>query len=108
MTTLFEDRERAAEWAFAHWGEVRFRARCNALRSVAGYAAARLNLAPAATQAYADDLVVALVEGARDEALVERIRADLEARGVIESAETLRQRLILETAASMEPPALDA
>lgn len=94
MTMLFEDRERAAEWAFAHEGEVRFLAHCSALKALASYAATRMDLSDDAARDYAKRLVAAAVDGAKDDALIERVRADLAGHGIAETAEALRARLV--------------
>ena len=93
MTTLFDERERAAEWAFAHEQEVRFLMHCDALKALAGYASARLGHDAAEAEAYAKDVVAALVQGTKDDALIERVRADLDAHGIAETASGLRERL---------------
>ena len=93
MTNLLEERERAAEWAFAHEGEVRFLMHCTALRALAAHASARMELDQPAAESYARDLVSASVNGTKDDALIERVRTDLEARGITETADDLRERL---------------
>ena len=100
MTTLFEDRERAAEWAFAHEGEVRFLAHCSALKALGGYAALRMDLPEDETRDYAKNLVAAAVDGAKDDVLIERVLADLAAHGITETPEALQARLVASLAQS--------
>lgn len=103
MGRLLEERERAAEWAFAHEGEVRFLAHCTALKAIGGYAAARMGFDEASTQAYAQELVSAAVDGAKDDVLIARVSSDLAAKGIVETEDALRARMI----ASLARSALD-
>lgn len=93
MTRLFEERERAAELIFAHAEEVRFLSHRRGITSLAQWASERMGADAAATEAYAQALVAAMVEGATDEALIEQVRGDLEARGIAEPTERLRALL---------------
>ncbi|MEA1834992.1 ATPase inhibitor subunit zeta [Methylobacterium durans] len=94
MARLFEERERAAELIFARDEEARFVARCRRMRGLAWYAANKLGVDARAAEAYAAELVASLVQGVRDEDLLERIQADLAANGVIETLGDLRAELV--------------
>ena len=101
MARLFDDRERAAEWAFAHEEEARFIMHCSALKSLGEESAARMNLDEAASEAYAKGLVTTAIDGAKDDAVIERVRVDLEAHGISETAAGLNQRLAQHLAAAV-------
>lgn len=92
MDRLFEERERAAEARFAHEAEALFRARCAAIRTFGLHEAGRMGLEAPAAATYAADLVAASVGGIKDAAILERVRADLAANGIDESAEALAAR----------------
>ncbi|WP_336489508.1 DUF1476 domain-containing protein [Methylobacterium nigriterrae] len=98
MGRLFEERERAAELLFARDEEARFIARCRRMRGLAGYVAEKLGVDAQTAEAYAVDLIACVVQGMKDEALIERVQADLAANGVVESAADLRVELARVTA----------
>lgn len=107
MARLFEERERAAELLFARAEEVRFLAHCHGIQSLAAFATNKLGFDAAAANAYADVLVTALLQGMKDEPLIERVRADLAANGQIVSVAELRAELARSSAqASHGLPAL--
>ncbi|MER2268689.1 ATPase inhibitor subunit zeta [Methylobacterium oxalidis] len=106
MARLFEERERAAEMIFARDEEARFVARCRRMRGLAWYAADKLGVDARAAEAYAAELIASLVQGVKDEDLLERIRADLAANGVEESLGTLRAELSRLGAQAMVDPAM--
>lgn len=81
MTTLFEQRERAAEYGYAHGEELRFLALREATESVAHWAAEAIGQPAEAGADYAAALVGRLVGGAREADLVMRVKQDLEAAG---------------------------
>lgn len=92
MTRFFEERERAAEMLFVRQEEARFRAHAQGIQSLANFAAQALGVDHQSAVAYADELMTSVVHGAKDDALIERVRADLEANGVIaDNAVLLRE-----------------
>lgn len=93
MTRLFEERERAAELIFAHAEEVRFLGRRRGVAALARWASERVGDDAGTADASARALVAAMVEGAKDETLIERVRSDLAARGVRENPDALRALL---------------
>ncbi|QRE73881.1 DUF1476 domain-containing protein [Methylobacterium aquaticum] len=101
MTTVFDERERAAEALFALDEELRFLALARRNKILATWMCERLELTGREAEAYRQRLVEA---GATpppagrtpDDALAERLRADLAAKGVV--AEDL-PRLIARTGA---------
>lgn len=92
MITLFDEREQAFERRFAHEEEMRFRARVRRNRLLAAWACGRM----AFPAALADRYVEAFAEcgiTAGDEALVERLRADLCAAGLEADPSDLRREM---------------
>jgi hypothetical protein len=98
MSKLFEERERAAEMLFVRAEEARFMMHCQGVRTLAAYAAKKLGIDEHGAGAYAHELLSALVHGTKDEDLIERVRADLEAGGVIADAARLRREMNRSTA----------
>ncbi|MBY0298416.1 MAG: DUF1476 domain-containing protein [Methylobacterium sp.] len=82
MTTLFEERERAFERLFAHEEELRFLALVRRNRMIGTWIARRIGLSEAEAEEYTRRLVETVAIPLTDEALVARLRADLDARGV--------------------------
>jgi hypothetical protein len=82
MTTMFEERERAFETLFAHEEELRFLTLVRRNRMIGTWIARRLGLSEAEAEDYTRGLVEIAALPLTDEALVARIRADLDARGV--------------------------
>ncbi len=94
MTTMFEERERAAEALFALDEELRFLALARRNKMLGAWMCERLNLGGREAEAYKSRLVEAgSVPSApgrtADEALVERLRADLAAGGAGAEADEL-------------------
>ncbi len=81
MTSLFEERERAAEYGYTHGEELRFLALREGLASVAHWAAKAIGQPPEAGTGYAEALLGRLAGGAGEADLVARVRQDLEAAG---------------------------
>ncbi|MFH6782458.1 MULTISPECIES: DUF1476 domain-containing protein [Methylobacterium] len=110
MTTLFDERERAAEALFALDEELRFLAIARRNKMLGAWMCERLNLTGEAAEAYQRRLVEAGAashagDRSPDEALADRLRADLAARGVaaddlpgliarygVEAARTVREQ----------------
>src|SRR4051812_29178654 len=93
MTKLFEERERTAELLFVRSEEAQFMAYCQGVRSLAVYAMGQIGVDRHSAEAYAQELLSDLVHGMKREALVERVRADLNANGVTVSPAELRREL---------------
>ncbi|AWN47790.1 DUF1476 domain-containing protein [Methylobacterium terrae] len=86
MTTLFDERERAAEALFALDEELRFLAIARRNKMLGEWMCARLNLGGGEAEAYKRRLVEAgamppPVGRSPDDALAERLRAELAQRG---------------------------
>jgi hypothetical protein len=89
--TTFDDRERAFEAKFAHDEEMVFRVTARRNRLLGQWAAAKLNLTPAETDAYATAVVQAEFEEAGDDDVVRKLIGDLLAAGIeVEEADVRR------------------
>ena len=80
--TMFSDRERAEEARFAHDEEMAFRVIARRNRLVGTWAAAKMKLTPAETDAYAKAVVQADFEESGDEDVVRKLLGDLVSAGV--------------------------
>ena len=80
MSVLFDDRERAAEYGFAHAETLRFLAAREGVEALGVWAAKHMGLEDAA--AYSDTLVRSVLGGASQAALLARVRGDLIRSGV--------------------------
>ncbi len=80
--TSFEDRERAEEAKFAHDSDILFRIQARRNRLVGEWAAARMGLSEAETEAYAKAVVQADFEEAGDEDVIRKLLGDITAAGV--------------------------
>ncbi|MBO9622585.1 MAG: DUF1476 domain-containing protein [Sphingomonas sp.] len=80
--TTFDDRERAFEAKFARDEEMAFRVTARRNRLVGQWAAAKMNLTPEETDAYAKAVVQAEFEEAGDEDVIRKVLGDLLAAGV--------------------------
>ena len=93
MSRFFEERERAAEMLFVRGEEARFRLHAQGVRSLAAYAAQVLGTDQRSAKAYGEELMASVIQGMKDDALVDRVRADLEANGVDIDRAVLAQHL---------------
>jgi len=91
--TSFEDRERAFEAKFARDEEMAFRVAARRNRLVGTWAAGRMGLTPAETDAYAKSVVQAEFEEAGDEDVVRKLLGDLVSAGVDVDDAAIRQAL---------------
>lgn len=80
--TSFQDRERAEEAKFAHDADTQFRIQARRNRLLGEWAAERMKLSPAETEAYAKAVVQADFEEAGDEDVIRKLLGDLTAAGV--------------------------
>jgi hypothetical protein len=86
--TMFEDRERAQEAKFAHDDEMMFRVQARRNKLLGHWAAERMGLDAAETEAYAKAVVQAEFEEAGDEDVIRKLLGDLISAGVeIDDAE---------------------
>lgn len=80
--TMFDDRERAEEAKFAHDEEMLFRIHARRNKLVGQWAAERMKLDAAETEAYAKSVVQADFEEAGDEDVIRKLLGDLTSAGV--------------------------
>ncbi|MCC6828610.1 MAG: DUF1476 domain-containing protein [Novosphingobium sp.] len=80
--TSFQDRERAEEAKFAHDEEMLFRIQARRNRLLGQWAAERMGLSPAETEAYAKAVVQADFEETGDEDVIRKLLGDLVSAGV--------------------------
>jgi hypothetical protein len=91
--SMFDDRERAHEAKFARDEEMAFRVTARRNRLVAQWAAEKMGLTPAETDAYAKAVVQADFEEAGDEDVVRKVLGDLTAAGVDVDGAAVRREL---------------
>lgn len=91
--TTFDDRENAFENKFAHDQDMAFRIVARRNKLVGHWAAEKMGLTPAETDAYAKSVVQADFEEAGDEDVVRKLLGDLIAAGVETSDEDVRKAL---------------
>lgn len=90
---MFEDRQRAEEARFARDEEMAFRITARRNRLLGQWAASRMGLTPAETDAYAKAVVQADFEEAGDEDVIRKLVGDLTAAGVDVDDATVRRAL---------------
>lgn len=78
--TAFDERERAFEARFQHDQDLQFKVKARRNRLLGLWAAGRVGLSGEAAEAYAREIVDAEFAGG-DRHIIEKIRADLNARG---------------------------
>lgn len=98
--TMFDDRERAFEAKFAHDEEMLFRVHARRNRLLGQWAADRMKLSPAETEAYAKSVVQADFEETGDEDVIRKLLGDLIAAGVDSNEAEIRT--------AMDAKAIDA
>ena len=91
--TSFDDRERAEEAKFARDEEMLFRIQARRNRLLGEWAAARMNLSAAETEAYAKAVVQTDFEEAGDEDVIRKLLGDLTSAGVDISEADVRTAL---------------
>lgn len=91
--TTFDDRERAYEAKFAHDEEMQFRIIARRNRLLGEWAAGKMGLNAAETDAYAKAVVQADFEEAGDEDVIRKIVGDLTSAGVEIDEPTVRAAL---------------
>ncbi|KQM19649.1 DUF1476 domain-containing protein [Novosphingobium sp. Leaf2] len=79
--TGFQDRERAEAEQFAHDADTLFRIQARRNRLLGEWAAQRMKLSPAETEAYAKGVVQADFEEAGDEDVIRKLMGDIIAAG---------------------------
>ena len=91
--TMFQDRERAEEARFAHDEEMLFRIQARRNRLLGQWAAERMGLDTAETEAYAKSVVQAEFEESGDEDVIRKVLGDLILAGVDTGEPEIRKAL---------------
>lgn len=91
--TTFDDRERAFEAKFARDEDVAFRISARRNRLLGQWAAAKMQLTPEETDAYAKAVVQADFEEAGDEDVIRKLLGDLLAAGIEVDDATIRSAI---------------
>ena len=91
--TSFKDRERGEEAKFAHDQEMQFRIHARRNRLLGEWAATKMNLSKAESDAYATSVVQADFEESGDEDVIRKLLGDLTSAGVDTSDAELRAML---------------
>lgn len=91
--TTFDDRERAFEAKFARDGEMVFRVTARRNKLLGQWAAERMDLTPAETDAYATSVVQADFEEVGDEDVIRKLVSDLAAAGAECDETAIRQAM---------------
>jgi len=92
--TTFDERENAYEAKFAHDQELRFKAKARRDKRFGAWAAAVLGLSGPAAQDYAKELMRADLAHPGDTAILEKVIADLKAKGLAADDRKLKRKLI--------------
>ncbi len=93
MSNPLDEREKEFEARFKHDQEFRFKATARRNRLLGQWAAAQMGLAGAEADAYAHEVVEAEFEPGGDRHVVDKIAADLAAKGVAVTATQIRFEL---------------
>ena len=98
--TTFDNREKGFENKFAHDEELRFKASARRNKLLGLWAAEKLGLAGDAAAAYAKEVVMSDFEEAGDHDVFRKVRADFDAKGVVQSDHQIRRTMdeLMETA----------
>ncbi len=102
MTDGFNDRERAYEEKFAHDSELRFKAEARRNRLLGEWVAELLGLKGEEAEAYAREVVMADLKEPGSGDVFEKVRTDLDAKGVDVSDHRIHRRMEELLAEAME------
>ena len=91
--TQFDERERAFESKFAHDEEMKFRITARRNRLLGEWAARRMGLSEAESEAYAKDVVRSDFEEAGEHDVIRKVLGDLTTAGVDLDEDEVRQAL---------------
>jgi hypothetical protein len=91
--TTFDKREEGFEKQFAHDEDLKFKAMARRNKLLGLWAAEKLGMAGADADAYAKEVVLADFEEAGDDDVLRKVRKDLEAKGVAQSDQQIRQKM---------------
>ena len=91
--TTFDKREEGFEKKFAHDEELRFKANARRNKLLGLWAAEKMGVTGAASEAYAKEVVVADFEEAGDDDVFRKIRKDFDTKGVAQSDQDIRKTM---------------
>ena len=91
--TAFEDRQRDFEKRFQHDEELRFKANARRNKMLGLWAAEKLGLTGAESEAYAKEVVMADFEEPGDDDVLRKVLSDFEAKGIAIGAAKLRHEM---------------
>jgi hypothetical protein len=89
----FDDRKKGQEAKFAHDAELVFKAEARRNKLLGIWAAELMSLSADEAKAYAAEVVAADFEEAGDEDVFRKVSADIKARGLSISDDTIRQKM---------------
>lgn len=90
---IFDDREKSFEQKFRHDSELEFKISARRNKLLGLWVAGQMGLAGEEAEAYAKTVVMADLEKPGDEDVVEKVMADVKAKGVDLSEHRLRKRM---------------
>ena len=91
--TTFDKREEGFEKKFAHDEELRFKANARRNKLLGLWAAEKMGVTGAASEAYAKEVVVADFEEAGDDDVLRKVSKDFKAKGVAQTDQQIRQTM---------------
>ena len=91
--TTFDDRERAFENLFAHDLELSFRAQARRNRRIGLWAAHQLGRSGDEADAYATEILIVSIEKGGTDAVVAKLREDLDRHGLTFTEHQIRRRM---------------
>jgi hypothetical protein len=93
MSGVFEDREKGYEAKWAHDEDLRFRTVARRNKLLGLWAAAQLELAGAAAESYAHELLSLEVRGGRDQDIARKLHEDFTGRGIAISDHAIARKM---------------
>ena len=91
--STFDKREEGFERKFAHDEDLRFKAHARRNKLVGLWAAGKLGLSGAAAESYAEGVIAAELEAPGSDAVFRKLRADFDAKGIVQSDHQIRRTM---------------
>ncbi|MBL8670927.1 MAG: DUF1476 domain-containing protein [Alphaproteobacteria bacterium] len=92
--TMFDEREKASENKWKHDQELRFKIMARRNKLLGQWVAGKLGLTGTAAQDYAKAVVIADLDRPGDDDVVEKVMADIKAKGLPIEERKIRKKLI--------------
>jgi hypothetical protein len=89
--STFDSREKGFENKFAHDEELRFKATARRNKLLGAWAAEKMGMTGAAADSYSKEVVASDFEEAGDDDVVRKLVADLKAKNVTQTEQTIRR-----------------